>query len=512
MVDGRESWSRRGGPAPGGSRPLAAAALSTLLPGAGQWLARRRRRGAVLVGLSALLTLSGLVIAARFRGGDGLDHLSWLLSARGLATVALANVALAAFRLGAVVDAWAAARRLGGRVGAAQVTGFAVLLLVGVMAPHAAVAFASAEARRVVEVVFADERAADLSDEASDDPGGDPDSTSDAGATEAAEATAEAGEDAVGGPDGSEGTGPALEPEPHERPTYGGSDRLTVLLLGSDAGPDRSGTRVDVMVVATMDINSGDVALISVPRNLADVPMPGVFGERLGERYPQRLMSLYPAAESDAVLADAYDDPGKQAHVAAVQTLLDLEIDHVAMVDLAGFVEVIDALGGVDVDVDRPIRVELSPPSADEDWRRYDIDTGRQHLDGHEALAYVRSRTGTDDYDRMRRQRCLLGSLAEQTGTGALLRSLPRLSDVLVERVATDIPLDALPDLARLGAVVDAGGMRTLGITPPTYTVGQNAHGFFSADVDGIQEAVRELLDEPAATPPGASDLGGTCG
>lgn len=487
-------------------RPLTAALLSAIVPGVGQYVARRRARGRALLAVTLVLSGSSGAIAWGVASGAAVDLLGWALQPEGLLTLMVVNLALASFRVFATLDAWRVARWAGAKVGPAQSAGLLLLLGIVVVGPHAAVGYVGAEADRVVSAVFVPRDAAPGSTPVTDP------------ASEPVQADEPTPSDPV--PDAPEEvddvpTAPAPDPvgEPEPREPFAGRERLTALLLGTDAGPGREGARVDVMVVASVHLETGAVSLISVPRNLGSVPMPGVFAERLGTTYPQRLMSLYPEAAADPVLAARYDDAGQAAHVAAVETLLDIPIDHVAMVDMAGFVEVVDAFGGVEIEIGEPMAVRLSPPAPGEEWRTYDIPAGRQVLDGHTAHAYVRSRTGTDDYDRMRRQRCLVGSLARTVDTLRLLRSMSALADVLVERVSTDIPVDLLPDLARLAGRVDVSRVRTLGITPPTYTDGRNAAGFYVPDLPRIRQAVGDLLSGAEdAVPAGASDLDGTCG
>ncbi|HEX6677437.1 MAG TPA: LCP family protein [Actinomycetes bacterium] len=88
-------------------------------------------------------------------------------------------------------------------------------------------------------------------------------------------------------------------------------------------------------------------------------------------------------------------------------------------------------------------RAPRSPPGRP--WRSFDIRPGRQHLDGPAALAYARSRYGTSDYDRMRRQRCLLSALAGQAGPAAMPRALPGLAPKVQRSVSTDIPDGSCP-------------------------------------------------------------------
>ena len=184
-----------------------------------------------------------------------------------------------------------------------------------------------------------------------------------------------------------------------------------------------------------------------------------------------------------------------------------LRIDYYALVDFRGFVEVVDALGGVTVNVTRPVLDRVSPPD-DGDWIRIDLAAGRQHLDAREAFAYVRARSQSSDYERIRRQRCVLGALAGQAEPVRLLRALPSLAGTMKRYVSTDIPRKALPDLIRLLARVDASRIVSVGFTPPDYTSGWVGPGY---PVPGI-EAIRAASHRAAtATAPGraAQSLGG---
>jgi polyisoprenyl-teichoic acid--peptidoglycan teichoic acid transferase len=187
--------------------------------------------------------------------------------------------------------------------------------------------------------------------------------------------------------------------------------------------------------------------------------------------------------------------------------MLGLPIDHYALVDLKGFVDIVDALGGVTVEVTKPIRVEVDRLGAEGPQPAYVIPAGRRKMGGFTALAYVRSRKTTSDYDRMQRQRCLLGSLARQTDPAEVLRAFPKLVNVVKRSVATDIPARRVPAL--LEAV---GGRRvrvsTIGFAPPTYDAGWSA-GYPIPDVPLIQRTVRKMLRLSGATAP---KQGGTTG
>jgi anionic cell wall polymer biosynthesis LytR-Cps2A-Psr (LCP) family protein len=162
-------------------------------------------------------------------------------------------------------------------------------------------------------------------------------------------------------------------------------------------------------------------------------------------------------------------------------------------VDLHWFVDVFDALGGVNVQVTEHITGPLTAPSTGKAEARLDVQPGRYHFNGTQALAYVRSRHADDDYHRMRRQRCLLAGLASQTNAPTLIRAVPKLLQVARRSVSTNIPASALPGLATMAIKLRGATVTTLGLGPPRYS-GRDARGFpiprISAIRDGVQAAL----------------------
>jgi polyisoprenyl-teichoic acid--peptidoglycan teichoic acid transferase len=154
------------------------------------------------------------------------------------------------------------------------------------------------------------------------------------------------------------------------------------------------------------------------------------------------------------------------------------------------------------------VHVRMSPPREGEDWRVYDIQPGEQTLDGHEALAYARSRTGTSDYVRMQRQRCMVASMAGQSDLPTLLRIFPDLIEAIRANVTTNVPLDMLPDMVMLRDVARMDEVYAVGFTPPTYIAGESSEGHNRPNVSLIQETVRVMIEDPSALPdaPGAPE------
>jgi LCP family protein required for cell wall assembly len=242
--------------------------------------------------------------------------------------------------------------------------------------------------------------------------------------------------------------------------------RVNVLLIGSDAGPDRVGIRTDTLVVASIDAHTGDTVLISLPRNLENVPFP----------HSSPLHALYPhgyACGDECLLnavwrnvGEAHPDlfpgdpsPGLTATWQAVEATLDISLDYYVVVDLHGFIDVIDALGGVTVNVRETLVVgDPSAPIAT-------LRTGRHHLDGQQALWFARVRQGYDDYDRMRRQRCLLGDIARQANPIRLLTHLPALAASAEASIRTDIPQHLLPSFITLAQRVAGARITSLAFT-----------------------------------------------
>ncbi|WP_165368153.1 LCP family protein, partial [Phytoactinopolyspora endophytica] len=141
--------------------------------------------------------------------------------------------------------------------------------------------------------------------------------------------------------------------------------RLNLLLMGSDAGDGRTGDRPDTLIVASVDTDSGDTVLVSVPRNLVGFQFPA--GSPLRERYPDGFTG--PGDPRDWMINAVYDfvprdngdiftgigNPGADATKSAVEGALDIDLDYFIMVNLEGFQVLVDAIGGVTLDVPRDI-------------------------------------------------------------------------------------------------------------------------------------------------------------
>lgn len=305
----------------------------------------------------------------------------------------------------------------------------------------------------------------------------------------------------VGGPDG-----PAPDPGPLQpgrgrprRPRSGVdpavlADVHTVLLLGGDAGPDRSGLRTDTMMLFSLHEPSGRASLISIPRdmrNLLFVPT-----SELGRRHPMGWDDLanavYPLVSADPELRAAYEvegiRPGIVALVEALGYSFDVVIDDYVLVDMQGFVDLVDALGGVTVEVTREIPMPGNIPGAPTQYPDV-IGPGTVTMDGSTALGYVRSRKGDSDYQRTARQRDLLESLATQIDTGSVLGNFPQIAAAVGGTLRTSLAPD---ELAEILAVI--GGrtaiVESVGLVPPLVDVAEPDFQELARIVGAVQTAL----------------------
>jgi LCP family protein required for cell wall assembly len=254
------------------------------------------------------------------------------------------------------------------------------------------------------------------------------------------------------------------------------TDVTTVLLLGGDAGPGRFGLRTDTMMLFCLHRPSGRAALISIPRDLHGLLFPP--GSVLAARYPfgfdDLANAVYPIVSSRAELRDAYDGvegvrPGVVALAYGLGYSLDVTIDDYVLVDMQGFLELIDALGGVTVSVPKAVPMPGNVPGARTQYPDT-IGPGVIHMDGTTALGYVRSRKGDSDYQRTRRQRDLLAALATQISFGDVARSFGSVAGAIGGTLRTSLTPDQLAEtLAVIGG--ETAIVESVGLVPPVVDV-----------------------------------------
>src|SRR5262249_19654102 len=243
---------------------------------------------------------------------------------------------------------------------------------------------------------------------------------------------------------------------PWQRPgaiPWGDDGRFDLLLLGSDAGPNRWSRRMDVMLLVEVDVATGKVAMIGLPRNLINAPYPpgtAAYASNACHCLQGLLNSLY----VDATVFHPGNWPGSGAvkGIGAVRSVVSQltgrPIDAVLVADLWGMLKVVDAMGGIDIDIPQAVSDDNYPDPV-YGHIAMSLPAGQQHLDGRHALFYARSRHQDSDYGRMQRQQTLLLAIRDQLGPATILDA-PALADAAKGFVWTDLPRDSLPNLVTL--------------------------------------------------------------
>jgi polyisoprenyl-teichoic acid--peptidoglycan teichoic acid transferase len=443
---------RHPGPTPRFGRVLGLTTVGALVPGTGFLAAGYKKIGwtliagfVLLIGLGAWLATSGKHVGIRLAvSPSGL--LLIIAAAIGLAVV-WALVVIAQYRVPAP-DATPTSQHMVGSL-------LVVLLALGVAAPAFEAAHLAAVQRNLITGLFGkDVQSATVPDSAKANP-------------------------------------------------WGSKDRVNVLLLGGDGGSDREGVRTDSVIVASIDTHTGATTTFSLPRNLENVPFPA--NSPLHKIYPNGFTA---GSESESLLNAIYrngprdhpnvlgptDNPGADFLKLAVGEVLGLTIDYFVMVNLDGFSQLIDALGGITVNVNYwvPIGGEPTLKYLPDD---YFTPGPNQHMDGWHALMFARGRYGLTDYQRMDRQRCMINAMVTAADPMTLLSRYQQIAASTQNIVTTDIPQAVVGDFADLALKVKDAGITSVvfdaSVIKPAYP-----------DYAKIRSMVEDALHPPS---PGAS-------
>ena len=480
-----------------------AASLSLLLPGLGQAALGRRRRGLLLAIPAMAIAVAAAAIATSV-ANDPTSALDLVPGPESLPGLLALEGGLLAWHLVAIVDAERLARgarpvRGWRRVPAALVLG---LLLVAVAGVHGTIGYLEVQAVEATGSIFG--------------PGGDdgdgawsiPEPSFKPEPTEEHSPTPSPTAPATPAPSAPAATAaptatvaptptPAPTPPPAPAPVWARDGRLNLLLIGSDAGPDRWSLRTDTIIVLSVDVKTRRAALFGIPRNLIGVPLPpeSAAAEPDG-RFPGLLNALYVYAMGHPRDFPGGDARGMRAVSGAVQELLGVRLDGMIVVNLAGFVSLVDELDGLWIDIPSPLVDDEYPVEDGSRLIRIAFKAGCQRLDGRMALAYARSRHQDSDYGRMRRQQTVLLALRREVDPVALVPKVPALLKIARDNLWTTLRRQDLRDLARLAARVDVRRVARVLFVPPRY----RAH-LTDAEIARIQHVARSIFDEPAPPP-----------
>ena len=424
-------------------RCLAAAGLSAVLPGLGQLFNRRPRLAALFLIPSSIL-IGLVVLLVTMQSPTRLA--AWVVSPQVLGTLLALNLVALAWRLLAVGHAILDTSRTGptGRLGVVGIVVIAILVVL----PHLAVWRYGTILGDTFERVF---QSAAL--------------------------------------DGGAGGAPPGPP-----PDDG--ERINVLLIGVDKTRLRTETLTDTMMVASLDPVGHTASLVSIPRDLVDTPLGN------GDVYGPKLNSLFAYADTHQ---RAFPNGGMRTLQDAIGALLGIRIPYYASLDFGGFINMVDAVGGVDLTVARGFDDPTYDGYGLNKTRGFSITAGPHHLDGINALAYARSRKalGESDFTRQARQQQILVALRDKaTRDGSLLFQLPALLDTVGETIRSNVPVDQLPALTAMLEEVGRDDVTRVVIRSPLVHPKSTRYGDSqSPDLARILAVAAALFSEPGIPP-----------
>ncbi len=288
--------------------------------------------------------------------------------------------------------------------------------------------------------------------------------------------------------------------------------RYNFLMMGGDAGDDRTGRRPDSLSVLSVDAKTGHTAIISVPRNLQnaqfseDSPMRKIYpdGYNCGDECLINAINTEVTNEHKD-LYPGVADPGAQATLEAVSGTLGITVQAYVLVDMDGFAKLIDAMGGIDIKAGG--WVPLSGPVTDEangihgmpeGW----IPAGEQHLDGYHALWYGRSREFVDDYARIQRQQCVQQAMLKQLDPATLLSKFEDIANAGTKVVESNISASQLGSFVDLAMKAKGQEVSRLTIGPPDF----DASFSTVPDFNQIHDKVDKLLAPKSESAGAAGD------
>jgi LCP family protein required for cell wall assembly len=251
--------------------------------------------------------------------------------------------------------------------------------------------------------------------------------------------------------------------------------RYNILVLGSDAGSDRFGVRPDSISVFSISVTTGKVVVIGIPRGLEHVPFSS--DSPLWKAYPNGwtclneclINALYKNVMDNH--QDLYPDAKKHGSTAGVEATKDavegvtgLKLSSYVMIEMHAVSKLIDALGGVTIDVKQrlPIGGQADDASDAKGW----IEAGKQHMNGYTALWYARSRHTTSDFDRMRRQKEVEQAVLDQMNPATIFTRFQEVATAGKQLVMTDVPKDMLSTYLDLAIKAKKKGMKVLDLVP----------------------------------------------
>jgi LCP family protein required for cell wall assembly len=275
-----------------------------------------------------------------------------------------------------------------------------------------------------------------------------------------------------------------------EREPWRPGDRINILVLGLDRRPyepEDASFRSDTMFIASIDKHAGKLQLLAIPRDTwADIP----YGNTTGVWAQNKINAAYSYGQFYK-----YPGGGAAAAVAAVEKNFSINVDHLVVIDWVGFVELIDAIGGIDVDV--PSDISDFGTDVLDSFPDQTVKAGTQHMDGTQALGYSRVRTD-GDLKRIERQQIVIQSAANKSISLGYLTKIPELWDAYKHAFRTDIDTAMVPGFALLAKQMDLSHIDSYSLGPAMYGgISEDGQLILLSDQDKVYDIIDRFLADP---------------
>ena len=244
-------------------------------------------------------------------------------------------------------------------------------------------------------------------------------------------------------------------------------DKSIVLIMGVDKREDDVG-RSDTLMIATIDPRLDQATLLSIPRDTR-VKIRGLGYDKINA---------------------AYSYGGVDLTESTVENFLGIDIDHYVMIDTSSFVKIIDAIGGVDIDVEK--RMFYEDPWDDNGGLVIDLYPGQQHMDGKTAVTYVRYRDSEGDIGRVKRQQAFMAACMDKITSPEIVPRIPKIVREIIDAVETDMSLRQLLELAGSLKAAQQNGLETDMV--PGYPLYIDDISYWIPDVELLRISVADAL------------------
>lgn len=272
-----------------------------------------------------------------------------------------------------------------------------------------------------------------------------------------------------------------------------GSGRVNVLLLGVGDDGHAGATLSDTIMVLSIDTKNNKAAMISIPRDL--------YVKINGNGYA-KINSAHAYAEK------AKEGTGPEAAKETVSEVLGIPIHYYIRVNFTGFKKIVDAIGGVDINVEKNLYDPYYPGPNDKGYVTVNIKAGNQHMNGDTALKYARSRQTTSDFDRGKRQQQVMVAIKDKILSPSTLLNPKKLADIIGivgEHLATDFKTNEFQRVLELAKKVDSGSIVNKVLDNTEQGLLQNSNGSYGyaliprlglGNYKDIQEMAKNIFNE----------------